>query len=588
MQERSREAPNDAETGQEEARRISREEQERPPSTFLLRATRLLADSLDYEITLRTVASLALPQLGAWCIVDIVESKNGEHSMRRLAIVHPDPKKQKIAGRLEKAWPPETEDPIGAPIVMRTRKSDVIPHVSDATIRAAARSEENLADLRALGIGSFMVVALLARRQVLGAMTFVAPQTGEQYTEHDLALAEDLAGRCALAIDNARHYRDALRARRQSEERLYSQAIVDTLREPLLVLDSELRVETANRAFYRMFQVSPEKTRGQFVYDLGNRQWNIPRLRTLLEEILPEKMQFEGFEVERVFPRIGRKVMLLNALRIQRAGGDDESILLAIEDVTERKRAEEERERLLGRERTAKEEAEQAVRVREQVLSIVSHDLRSPLHVISAAAELLRMLPPEERGEAEADPLRTIARSVQRMDRLIRDLLDISRIEAGRFSVERAPVDLTSLLEEACEALRPQAEKEALELECLVPEDLPPISADRGRIFQVLENLIGNAVKFTPERGRITVRAQATDGEVQCSVSDTGPGMAEEEREHLFDPFWRGRDRPAEGAGLGLSISKGIVEAHGGKISVESKVGEGSRFDFTVPIGGDR
>ncbi len=184
-------------------------------ATFLAEASRLLADSLDYESTLGTVAGMALPYLGSWCFVDIVEPGD---RMRRLAVVHPDPDRQALARRLESGWPPEREDPLGVPRAFRTRRSEVIPHVTDAMLVAAARNEENLAILRELGIGSLMIVPLLARGEVLGAITYVSVQRGHRYSHADLDLAEDLAARCAIAIDNARLYRDALRAKSEAEE----------------------------------------------------------------------------------------------------------------------------------------------------------------------------------------------------------------------------------------------------------------------------------------------------------------------------------------------------------------------------------
>ncbi len=182
---------------------------------FLSRVSRRLAESLDYQSTLSTVAGMALPYLGSWCIVDIAEP---DGSMRRVAIVHPDPLKREHARRLEGGWPPHRDDPLGLPRAERSRASEVIPHVSDELLVSVAGSEANLHDLRALGIGSAMVVPLLARGNVLGAITFVSADVGHQYTESDLELAEDLAARCAMAVDNARLFRDAEEARGEVEE----------------------------------------------------------------------------------------------------------------------------------------------------------------------------------------------------------------------------------------------------------------------------------------------------------------------------------------------------------------------------------
>ena len=185
---------------------VSREESAERKLAFLAETSRCLAGSLDYEDTLRTVAALALPFLGSWCIVDLVES---DASMRRVAILHPDPRKRELAAGLAKSWPPSREDPLGAPRAVRTREIEVIPYVDDEMLVSVARDEENLRTLRALGIGSVIVVPLIARDNVLGAITLVSAESGHQYAPADIELAGDLGARCAMAIDNARLHRDA-------------------------------------------------------------------------------------------------------------------------------------------------------------------------------------------------------------------------------------------------------------------------------------------------------------------------------------------------------------------------------------------
>jgi len=596
MREKDRDRAGDAgDATAEAAGRISREEQGGDPRSFIARAGRLLASSLDYETTLRTVAGLALPYLGGWSTVDVVEGEGGGAPwVRHLAIVHPEPGKQEIARRLEKSWPPDREAPIGVPVALRTRESEVVSRVTDEMLRKAARSEENLRDLRALGIGSAVVVPLIVRDRVLGAITFISPEEGEVYTEEHLALAEDLAPLCALAIDNARHYRNAERARHAAEARAraeadarsYADAVVDTVREPLVVLDGDLRVRAANRAFYRLFRTTPAETGGRFVYDVGDGWWGSPRLRQLLEEILRADTAFEDFEVEQDFGALGRRKMLLNARRIHRGEEGMQRILLAMEDVTDRERAAQERERLLERERQARKQAERAMHARKQMLGIVSHDLRSPLNVISGSAQLLQSLPPEAVCEKGEERLRAIVQAADRMNRLIGDLLDVSRLEAGRFPIECEPVDVPALVREAADALRPRAEEASLEFVCAAEEGLGSVSADRDRILQVIENLVGNAIRFTPAGGRIELRVARTEGGVLFSVSDTGSGIPAADLEHLFEPFWQGTGAAEGGAGLGLFIARGIVEAHGGRIWAESRVGEGSTFRFTIPAAG--
>ncbi|WP_395850629.1 ATP-binding protein [Cystobacter fuscus] len=226
--------------------------------------------------------------------------------------------------------------------------------------------------------------------------------------------------------------------------------------------------------------------------------------------------------------------------------------------------------------------AREATQARDDVLAVVAHDLRNPLNAISLSAQTLlkhQLVVGDKRLQG---PLRIIRGSVERMNRLIQDLLNVSRMEAGRLAVETYPESAESLLLEALEEARPLASR--LQLSTDIAEVLPWVRVDRERILQVFSNLLGNALKFTPPGGRVTLGARAEGAVVRFWVSDTGPGIPPEAREHLFDRFWQMRHGDRRGAGLGLSIAKGLVEAHGGRIWVESEPGRGSTFSFVVPV----
>jgi signal transduction histidine kinase len=220
---------------------------------FLADASRFLADSLDYENTLVTVAGMALPYLGSWCIVDVVEP---DGSMRRLGIVHPDPIKQERARRLKEGWPPGRDDLIGLPRVIRSRATELIPSVYDEMLVEVALSEENLQDLRALGIGSVVVVPLIARGNVLGAITFVSADVGHQYTERDVELAEDLAARCSISLDNARLFRDLETARKDAAQ-LNEQLVLSSIRQQELADEAQ----DANKAKSRFLATMSHEIR---------------------------------------------------------------------------------------------------------------------------------------------------------------------------------------------------------------------------------------------------------------------------------------------------------------------------------------
>jgi signal transduction histidine kinase len=225
-------------------------------------------------------------------------------------------------------------------------------------------------------------------------------------------------------------------------------------------------------------------------------------------------------------------------------------------------------------------EAEDTIDAREQVLKIVSHDLRNPLHTISMCASLLLdvpMQPSDQNGH-----LQRIKRAGERMNRLVQDLLDVAKLEAGRVGIDAREIQVAPLVREAHEMLAPLAAEKSIRLDSAVSDVLPPVTADGGRVLQVLSNLVGNAVKFTPREGRIVIRADPAPGGVRFSVADTGPGIPQEQLGKLFGRFWQGNPADRRGIGLGLSIAKGIVDAHGGRIWVESRVGEGTTFYFTL------
>jgi PAS domain S-box-containing protein len=231
-------------------------------------------------------------------------------------------------------------------------------------------------------------------------------------------------------------------------------------------------------------------------------------------------------------------------------------------------------------------EALEANRLRDRVLRTVAHDLRNPLNTIALSAGLLTELHPFEAGTAEARAIDSIEGAVQRADHLIQDLLDVARIERGALPMELQAEAVRPLLEEVLNLQRTLAAEKEIALDIDAPGDLPAIVADRYRLFQVFENLIGNAIRHTAEGGRITLGAEARDGEVLFSVADTGSGIPAEDLPHLFDPFWQALRRRDGAAGLGLAIARGIVEAHHGRIWAESEVGVGSIFYFTVPVAG--
>src|SRR5581483_3909612 len=228
-------------------------------------------------------------------------------------------------------------------------------------------------------------------------------------------------------------------------------------------------------------------------------------------------------------------------------------------------------------------DAQQALRAREEVLAIVSHDLRNPLNSIMLAASLLEST--DHLSNEDREQVEVLQISAKRMKRLIEDLLDVTRLEGGKqLPIEPTPLEIRPLMDETYELFKPLASSNSISLRCQVADDAQRVYADHHRISQVFSNLIGNALKFTPAGGMITVRAEPYDDDmILFTVSDTGPGIPKEHLGDIFNPYWQAKRAERLGAGLGLAITKGVVESHGGRIWVESKPGEGTKFFFTLP-----
>src|ERR1700733_560556 len=375
--------------------------------------------------------------------------------------------------------------------------------------------------------------------------------------------------------------------RRRSEADLkaietYAQNIVDTVREPLLILDTTLRVRSGNRAFYQTFQVSLEETENRLIYELGNGQWDIPDLRTLLEDIVPKSSVFNDFQLEHDFPSIGRRVMLLNARKLQ-AGHHGELLVLAMEDVTERRRAEEEVAK-------AKEAAETANRTKSLFLANMSHELRTPLNAILGYSEMLQeeALELELVSEFGAD-LEKINGAGKHLLALINDILDLSKIEAGKMELFLETFDLTKMIDEVASTIRPMVEKNANFLQITRAPDLGVMHGDQIKVRQALFNLLSNAVKFTHE-GNIHLEAgrQTMDGAdwIQFRVTDTGIGLGPEQIVKLFQDFTQAdasTTRKFGGTGLGLALTRRFCQMMGGDVTVHSVAGEGSVFTIMLP-----
>ena len=367
------------------------------------------------------------------------------------------------------------------------------------------------------------------------------------------------------------------------EAREYAESIIETVREPLAVLDTHLRVISVNHSFYETFKVTPEDTEGALIYNLGNRQWNIPELRVLLEEIIPRDNQFKDFEVDYDFPTIGRKIMLLNARQIYSKGIGAHRILLAVEDITERKKAEEEIRKLNEDLKDRAIILEAAYKELETFSYSVSHDLRNPLLGMTSLSRLLLERYSDDLDAKGRQFLSIIHSTIQRLLQLIDDLLTFSRSEHQ--PLKASDIDMSELAKVLFEELQSMTPGRALRLNI---KTLPPARGDPSMIRQVFLNLLSNAIKFTRPKGAgvIEISCAVEENQNVYCVKDNGVGFDMRYAGELFGVFQRRHTVDEfEGTGVGLAIVQRIVQRHGGQVWAEGEVDEGAAFYFALPRG---
>ncbi len=418
--------------------------------SFLAEATSILSASLDYETLLTSLGKVVVPRIADWYAVDM---PNADGVIQRLSVAHVDPAKVEWANEIQRRFPPNPDALTGVPNVMRTGQSEYAWEISEQALAAAIVDEELLEIIHKIGFTSYMIVPLVARGHTLGVITFVSAESGRHYGPTDLALAEDLARRAAMSVDNARLYSE-------------SQAAV----------------------------------RAQLELDL----------------------------------------------------------------------------------------------LKDQFMSIASHELRTPLTSIKGYTQLLQRNAARRENSPGVDPAHferdnrimiTMSRQIEKMQQLINDMLDVSRIQNGQLELQYTPqVDMNELVREVVE--QQQATTDLHEIIFQPASQITALNVDETRIEQVLNNLLSNAAKYSPEGTPVEVNLKLEAEAVIVSVRDYGRGINPEHQAHIFDRFYRVRsnDTWVDGLGLGLFISHQIIARHGGRMWLESQPGQGSIFYFSLPL----
>ena len=629
---------------------------------FLAEASEILAGSLDYETELERVAHLIVPVLADWCAVDLL-AEDGR--LNRLAVVHRDPAKAESALELQRRYAvlSPNRDHRAWDVILQA-KPWFDPAVNETRFATEARDPEHLALLRRLGFVAEMILPLVARGRTLGVITLVLADDSRHYQPGDLVLAEELARRAALAIDNARLYAEV-----QSAEARY-RGLFERAADAILSIDAEGRFRDVNAAAIELVGYQRDELLGSSLENLvppgmdgtalealwrpRGGSWRgelelrrkdgaiIPvEARTTVVELPASPVAISvvrdvserhraavdrqrlaaivdssddviisktlegivtswnrgaerlygytaeemiGQSIARIFPpeRIdefrdfmdrlsrGERISHHDAVRIAKDGRRVD-ISVSVSPVADSAG------RIVGAATIAQDisERKRMEATQRDFLAMVSHDLRSPLTVIRASAQLL-----QRRGEYREATVETILAYADRMTRLIDDLTDVVRLEEGHLPLQREPLDLVALAREYAAAARQQSAGHTVRVEA---PDAPVCGAwDRVRLGQVVENLLSNALKHGAKDGEVVVRVEQPAGEALISVRDFGPGIDPNHMPHLFDRFYRA-NTGSSGLGLGLYISRILVEAHGGRIWAESQPGQGSTFTVALP-----
>ena len=381
----------------------------------------------------------------------------------------------------------------------------------------------------------------------------------------------------------------------EKEER-FSENIITTIPDSLLVLDSDLRIKSANRTFYDTFHVKPEKVIGSSISELLKDKEG--KLNSELKKLFGTALTLNNFELPYQIQELGERIFNVRARGIFISPEEGVGELVVIQDITKRKKAEEGIRRLNEEleqkvsERTrelaiANKQLQEASQAKSGFLANMSHELRTPLNSIMGFSEILQGKTFGDLNEKQTRYVSNIHTSGKHLLGLINDILDLSKVEAGKIELKYEEFSLGDILSECQTLVNTMASKKGISLGFKVENGLSTISADPTRFKQIMYNLLSNAIKFTPDGGVVNIDAKSVNGMMQASVKDTGIGITEEHQDKIFEEFYQvdsSYSKQYKGTGLGLPLTKKLVELHGGKIWLEGEPEKGSTFSFTLPL----
>jgi PAS domain S-box-containing protein len=617
---------------------------------FLAEASALLSASLDYEKTLESLARLTVPILADLCTVDIIE--NGV--VRRMGVAHADPKREEQVRKLQYNYAPDLNETHPAMKVIRTGVAALVPEIADEELVAATHNAEHLHIVREMGFKSYMVVPLLVRGRTLGAISLVSTQQSRRYRAVDLELAEELARRAALSLENGQLYRE-------------TQETSENLRQAILILgEQQQQLRTLQQLTNLLNQrltnlpgllremveaVATAIPGAQLCFIMLNNPQCDGLVLTVMAGIGTEKLRLEkafssqGGLLSKVFstgeaqlihgrdgdsPELGEIPAAIYAVAIESVQSgrlgvlaianwedksafdeEDRNLMVAVGEQAaiaidnarmikaleeQEKRLEDQNEMLAQKNQELENQRQQlqlnnlqlleAARLKSQFLATMSHELRTPMNAVIGFSQLLLRQRQNPLTSKQADMLERILNNGKHLLAMINEILDLSKIEAGRLELKLETFNLMTLIRGTVDELRSLADEKQLALHIHDTLQNANVINDSVRLRQIFVNLVSNAIKFT-ENGSIEIEVKEISSErLEITVIDTGIGIAEDELEHIFEEF-RQIDqtitRKYAGTGLGLAITKSLIQLMQGTIEVESQLGQGSAFRIELP-----
>jgi len=516
--------------------------------SLLVDASEVLGASLDYGSTLERLARISVPRLADCCVVDVVEQ---ESEVRQVAVAAVDPRREELVRDLERRFPSDPGNPASPVGRVLSSGEPLVFNDLDSNLEAVARDADHLAGLRGLGLTSVMIVPLQARGQTLGALTFITLDSGRRYDADALRLVSELARRAGLAVDNARLYRDA-------EERGHAGQVLAAVGDGVFMLD--------DRECVRLWNPAAEAVTGIPAGEILGRPAGeaIPGWAAIAPLVPTSSAPGAPVRPETLPMELNGSELWLSIAGV----GFSEGTVYAFRDLTDERRVE---------------------TLKTEFVATASHELRTPLSAVYGAAMTLR------RRDAVLDEslrerlLDVISEESDRLAKTVNDILWASRLEGGRLDLSDEAFEPVALAYQVIDAARTHLPA-AVSIELVADEPLPLVAADSDKVRQVLTNLVVNAVKYSPDGGRVQVAIETRGRRLGVAVRDEGLGIPLHEQSRVFEKFYRldpNLTRGVGGTGLGLYICRELIRHMGGRIWVASSEGEGSTFFFELPLAED-